>query len=122
MSLPERRNPLPRLSLFRGPVIIAIAVLLGLLVVTRILKTGGVPFAGQTDTLNVTTSGLYLNRQKIEVYDLWAHYSKTTQNLVLVVRIDTTLPWGETWVVVDTLKRLSKVRPNLKISWIDDLY
>ncbi len=121
MSLPERRNPLPRLSLLRGPVIIAIAVLLGLIVVTRILKTGH-PFSGQIDTLNVTTSGLYLNRKKMDVDDLWSHYSKISQNVELMVRIDTTLPWGETWVVIDTLKKLSKTKPNLKISGIDDFY
>ncbi len=99
----------------------AIAVLLGLIVTTRLLKTRTVE-ESQTDTLNVTSNGLYLNQKSIDVEKLWARYSKIKQKRQLTVRIDTALPWGETWFLVDTLKKLSTVNPNLKIKGLEDVW
>ncbi|NLI97916.1 hypothetical protein GX441_04570 [bacterium] len=117
MSLPERRNRLMRLSFFQGPVLIAAAVLLALVVTMKILQNQSKEKLEQ-DTLRVTKAGLALNDSAIDVDFLWKRYSGQKKGAIAVI-IDTNLAWGKTWEVLDTLKKLAAKNPGLKIEGLE---
>lgn len=72
--------------------------------------------------MRVTSSGLLLNHEDVNIEQLWARCSKIHQKRQLIVQVDTALAWGETWMVIDTLKALSRHNPNLTVKGIEEFW
>lgn len=107
-----------RVSLFTGPVLIAVLVLAVLLAANFFLKQK-MQAAPTVDTLMVTDQGLVLSGKPLSIGELSRHYAKDESPREIRVVVAQDLPWGKTWELRDTLNQLVKKRPNLTITGLD---
>ncbi len=93
-------------------------VLLGLVLSLFLLRRkAAAPEA--IDTLQVASQGLSLNGEEISLKELWERYAKVRAPRRIDVTFDPQMPWGESWPIRDTLKRLAESQPNLTITGLE---
>jgi hypothetical protein len=117
MTISKRR--LPRARLLSRPVLISLAVLVGLLLSLFLFRKK----AGETatiDTLQVSSERLILNGKEVSVEGLWEKYYKVSIPRRIDVIFDPRMSWGETWPIRDTLKKLAELRSNLTITGLEE--
>ncbi len=107
-----------RVSLFTGPVLIAVAVLAVLLAANFLLKQRA-QAAPITDTLQVTTQGLIYNGKQLTISELSQRYRNDSSPRELQVVVSKDIPWGKTWELRDTLAEIAHRRPNIIIIGLD---
>lgn len=115
MNLPIHRRHLPRARIFSRPVIISLAVLAALLASIFILKKRAAQ-APEVDTLTVSRAGMKLDGQQVQLAELSMLYREGETPHLLVVEFEPSMPWGATWELRDTLKRLDEELENLTLT------
>lgn len=118
VSIPRRRDRLPRARILSRPILISLVVLLGLVLSLSLLRRkAAAPEA--VDTLQVASQGLTLNGEDISLQELWERYAKVRTSRRIDVIFDPEMPWGESWPIRDTLQRLAELKANLTITGLE---
>lgn len=120
MVIPRRRERLPRARVMSRSVIIALVAVVGLIVSLVILRRRAAqPTYVSQDTLVVYAEGLQLNGESVEIGELRARYTADTLHRSIHVMISSTIQFGQTWAVRDSLGMIEKLNPNLMITGLE---
>jgi len=119
MSISRRRERLPRARILSRQILISLVVILGLVLSLYLLRRKVAP-PETIDTLQVASQGLSLNGEEISLKELWERYTKVRTPRRIDVIFDTQMPWGESWAIRDTLKRLAELQANLTITGLQE--